>query len=98
MSPRTPEQIVIDLRNLLCNFNGKEYSGAIGPKTLFFADLGLASIDAVVLAETLQRFYQRSFPFGEFLAEVGRDGLRDIELGELAGFLHRQMNRPGDSE
>lgn len=92
MNARTKDQILLDLSNLLRDFNGKEYSGDIGPKTLFFGDLGMVSIDAVILAETLERFYQRSFPFSQFLADIGRDGIRDIELGELADFLHRQMN------
>ena len=98
MSARTQEQIQLDLSNLLRDFNGKEYSGEIGPKTLFFGDLGMVSIDAVILAEALERQYDRSFPFSQFLAEIGRDGIRDIELGELAGFLHRQMSHPGGEE
>jgi hypothetical protein len=92
MSPRTPEEILQDLGGMLRDFNGKEYSGEIGPKTLFFGDLGMVSIDAVLLAEALERFYQRPFDFNQFLSEVGREGVRDIELGELAGFLHRQMD------
>ena len=95
MTSRTQEQILQDLGGLLREFNGKEYSGNIGPKTLFFGDLGLASIDAVILAETLERLYDRTFPFSQFLSEIGRGGIRDIELGELAAFLHRQMTRSG---
>jgi acyl carrier protein len=92
MSVRSEEEILQDLSGILRDFNGKEYSGAIGPKTHFFADLGMVSIDAVILAETLERFYNRSFSFNEFLSEVGRHGVRDIEIGELAAFLHQQMN------
>jgi acyl carrier protein len=90
MTPRSWEQVLQDLANLLRDFNGKEYSGEIGAKTLFFSDLGMVSIDAVILAETLERVYNRSFPFSEFLSEVGRGG-RDIKLGELAAFLHGHM-------
>jgi acyl carrier protein len=95
MSIPTQEQIVKDLGNLLREFNGKEYSGEIGPKTLFFGDLGLVSIDAVILAETVERFYDCTFPFSQFLSEIGGGGVRDIELGELAAFLHRHMTRSG---
>ena len=95
MTARTPEQIVQDLGNLLRDFNGKEYSGEIGAKTLFFGDLGMVSIDAVILAETLERLYNRPFPFGQFLSSVGRQGMRDIEVGELAAFLHAQMAGSG---
>lgn len=92
MNFQTQEQILSDLAAILREFNGREYSGAIGPKTLFFGDLGMVSIDAVLLAEALERHYQRSFPFNRFLAEISRDGIRDMELGELAAFLQREMN------
>jgi acyl carrier protein len=91
MTSRTQEQIMQDLGSLLRNFNGKEYSGDIGPGTFFFADLGLVSIDAVVFAETLERFYDRTFPFARFLSEIADRGTRDIEVGELAAFLQREM-------
>jgi len=95
MTSRTQDQILLDLQSLLRDFNGREYSGDIGPETLFFGDLGMVSIDAVILAETLERFYGRTFPFSQFLAEVARDGVRDIRLGELARFLHEHLHGPG---
>ena len=91
MSTRAPEQILTDLAGILVNFNGREYSGAIGPNTLFFGDLGLVSIDAIVLAETLEQFYEKKLPFDHFLAAVGQQGARDIEVGELVAFLHKQL-------
>ena len=95
MSVRSCEQIVQDLADLLHEFNGKEYSGKIGAKTLFFGDLGMVSIDAVILAEMLEHFYNRSFPFSQFLSAIGRQGMRDIEIGELAMFLHAKMSSSG---
>jgi len=92
MSFQTQEQILSDLAAILRDFHGREYSGVIGPKTLFFGELGMASIDAVLLAEALEGHYQRSFPFNRFLADISRDGIRDIELGELAAFLQRELN------
>src|SRR5262245_14695532 len=47
MTAPSREQIDADLARMLANFNGHEYSGDITATTLFFADLGLASIDAV---------------------------------------------------
>ena len=91
MSP-TREKILCDLRDLLRDFNGKEYSGDIGLESLLFADLGLVSIDAVILAETLEQLYHRQFAFGQFLAELGREGASDIELGRLVAFLHDEMS------
>lgn len=88
---RTQEQIVEDLAGILCSFRGREYSDPIGPETLFFADLGFASIDAVILGETLESHYGQRFPFRELLAEAGGQQARDIEVGRLAAFLSRHM-------
>ncbi|HEV3168614.1 MAG TPA: acyl carrier protein [Isosphaeraceae bacterium] len=88
--PAQPE-IMADLARLLGNFHGREYSGSIGPQTRFFADLGLASIDAVVFSETLERHYDRTLPFGELMADLGQRTDRDITIGELAAFLQRSL-------
>jgi len=99
MSVQTQEQILGDLAAILRDFHGREYSGVIGPKTLFFGELGMVSIDAVLLAEALERHYQRSFPFSRFLAEISQDGIRDMEVGELTAFLERELNgREGEGE
>ncbi len=78
-----------DLAALLADFQGREYSGPIGPETRFFADLGLASIDAVVLGEELQSRYGRPLAFGELMGELGQRADRDLTIGELAAFLAR---------
>ena len=62
-------------------------SSSINEDTRFFADLGLASIDAVVLSETLQEHYDRPLPFNELMAEIGRRTERDLSIGELVAFL-----------
>jgi acyl carrier protein len=92
MSPVTHEKILSDLAGILRDFHGHEYSGPIGPDTRFFGDLGLASIDAVVLGETIEEHYRRKIPFNQFLAELGQRAVRDIELGELVAFLHQHLN------
>ena len=89
---RTKEQIQKDVADIIRNFNGREYSGDIGPQTCFFGDLGLASIDAVVLGETLEEHYGRKIPFHLFMADLGRRAVRDIELGDLVAFLHHHLN------
>jgi acyl carrier protein len=80
-------EILADVARILSDFQGREYSGPIGRETRFFADLGLASIDAVVLGEMLQEHYGRPLPFGELMAELGKRADRDLTLGELADFL-----------
>ena len=91
MRVRSRALILADLGHLLGNFQGREYSDAIGPDTRFFADLGLASIDAVVLGERLQSHYGRTLPFGDLMADLGRRSDRDLSVGELVEFLHLHL-------
>ena len=88
----TPQEIADDLAGLLRHFGGREYSGPIGPATCFFGDLGFTSIDAVLLGESLEQRYGRKFPFHEFLAEMKQRETPDIEVGQLAAFLHRHWH------
>ena len=88
---RTRDQILDDVASILRSFNGREYSGDIDENTLLFGDLGLASIDAVVLGETLEEHYGHKLPFHLFMADLGRRAVRDIPLGELVAFLHHHL-------
>jgi len=83
----TPDAIMNDLAAGLRNFHGREYYGTIDRDTLFFADLGLASIDAVVLAERLEQWYGRKLPFHELLGNLKARGMDDLPLGEIADFV-----------
>ena len=94
----TDTQIVADLATLLSNFQGREYSGTIDAQTLFFGELGFASIDAIVLGEELEKFYGRKFPFHSFLAAAQARGAQDISVSELADFLHQQLNADSASQ
>jgi acyl carrier protein len=96
MTARSPQAILHDLAGLLRDFDGREYSGTIDRGTRFFGDLGLASIDAVVLGEKLERLYAMKLPFHRLLADMGRRGAEDLELGELADFLHAHLSCPGE--
>ncbi|HEY2156090.1 MAG TPA: phosphopantetheine-binding protein [Isosphaeraceae bacterium] len=93
INPPGEAAILADLARVFADFHGREYSGPIEFGTRFFADLGLASIDAVVLGETLQERYGRPLPFGELMAELGRRDGRDLALGELASFLACYIDR-----
>ena len=84
--------ILADVAAILADFHGRQYSGAIGPETRFFGDLGLASIDAVVLGETLEGHYGRPLPFSRLLADLGRRADRDLTMGELVAFLRDELN------
>lgn len=91
MSMALDPTIFDDLGRLLAEIHGREFSGALGAETRFFADLGLASIDAVVLGESLQRHYGRPLPFADLLAELGRREDRDLTIGELVAFLQKHL-------
>jgi acyl carrier protein len=93
MSEPTRERILADLAGILGNFHGRQYGGEIGPETMISRDLGFASIDVVVLGETIELHYGQKLPFGQFLAELGRSGARDISVGTLADFLFKHLNR-----
>ncbi len=88
---KTASDILNDLEQILCNFQGREYSGEMTADTSFFGDLGFASIDAVVLGETLQEKYALVFPFHELLAELSKQGAQDLTLGEMANYLQRYL-------
>lgn len=88
----TESEALEELAQVFSDFQGREYLDPIGPSTRFFADLGLASIDAIVLGETLQERYGQPLPFGELMAELGSRQDRDLSMRELAAFLSRHLN------
>jgi acyl carrier protein len=92
MSQPSADAILDDIRAILADFHGRAYLDPIDRETRFFADLGLASIDAVVLGEMLEARYGRSLPFGALLAELGKRTNRDLNIGELVDFLDRHLN------
>lgn len=89
----TESAILADLAAILSDFQGREFSAPIDAGTRFFADLGLASIDAIVLGEVLQAHYGRPLPFAALMADLGQRADRDLTLGELAAFLARNLDR-----
>jgi acyl carrier protein len=84
-------EILDDITAILAEQTGGSFAGTIGEDTRFFADLGLASIDAVVLTEALQKHYERTLPFQELIAEIGRRTERDFAIGELVEFLSAHL-------
>jgi acyl carrier protein len=80
-------ELLDDIIAILSEQTGVTLAGVINEQTRFFADLGLASIDAVVLSEALQKHYGRKLPFHELIAAIGRRSERDFAVGELVEFL-----------
>jgi acyl carrier protein len=90
MSNRTAEQLYRDLAGVMAvAFPDRDISCVVGPETRVFADLGLASIELVVLGERLEQHFGKRLPYGQFLAGLRARGADDLELGELIRFLQQ---------
>ncbi len=70
-----------------------DYADAVGPETLLFSQLGMDSLDLVVLGTGMQEHYGMQMPFAEFLALVGERGQRDVAVSELVDFIDSQVNK-----
>jgi acyl carrier protein len=89
---RGTDQVLADLAGVVRQtFPDRDFPDAVGTDTRVFADLGLASIDLVVLAERLEAFYGRRLPFGQFLTGLRTRGADDIAIGELVAFLQTNV-------
>jgi acyl carrier protein len=70
-----------------------EYDGDVEPGTRFIADLGLQSLDIVVLSTMVQQLYGK-LPFPAFFDQIGQRPVaeRDVSVEELVTFVceHRQ--------
>ena len=87
-------QVMASILALLEELKGDwEYDGEIDPETRFIADLGLESLEIVVLATMIQQEHGR-LPFPAFFDEIGRRPVedRDVTVAELVTFVceHRQ--------
>ncbi len=70
-----------------------DYEDPVGPESLLFTQLGLESLDAVVLCTAIQEHYQVHMPFAELLADIGQKQ-RDLSITELSDFVHQHLNSP----
>jgi acyl carrier protein len=90
----TDAQVMDGVLELLGEAQGDwEYEGEIGLDTRFVADLGLESLEIVVLSTMVQQRYGR-LPFPQFFDEIGQRPVdqRDLSVAELVAFVceHRQ--------
>jgi acyl carrier protein len=87
----TQPRILAEVIDLMTQLAGDwEYSGELSPDTRLLADMGLESLDLVVLGAELQKRYG-TLPFTTFLAELGErpPEERDVTIGELVTFVCR---------
>jgi acyl carrier protein len=83
------QQVLHDVLELINELSGDwEYDGAITAETRFLRDLGLESLDLVVLGTMIQHRYGQ-LPFAEYYAEVGQRPVaeRDVSVSELVAFI-----------
>ncbi|MFP4446840.1 MAG: acyl carrier protein [Desulfosudaceae bacterium] len=64
-----------------------EFSEEITPDTYLLGDLGMESIDVVVLGEFLEEYYDQSFPFTEYFTELAQQEITDIRVSDLVDFI-----------
>ena len=89
---RTDDQLLADLAEVVRQtFPDRDFPDAVGPHTTLLGDLGLASIEIVVLAERIEAHFARRLPFGTFLKGLRDRGAADIELGALVSFLQQHV-------
>lgn len=81
------QTILAELRTIFRDGLAIDPVTPIEPETLFFADLGLASIDAVVLGEVIQTHFGKALPYDRLMAEIGARAQRDLAIAELVEFL-----------
>lgn len=68
-----------------------EYDGAFTEDTLFRGDMGLESLDVVVLAAEVQEHYAQVLPFNHLFSEIGQRELHDITIGEWVDFIDEHL-------
>ncbi len=87
------DKLLAEMRCLFREALGVDPIIPIDRETRFFADLGLASIDAVVLGEAIGQHFERLIPFQELMADLGRREQRDLAIGELIEFLRIHLGQ-----
>ena len=82
------QDYVLKLLGELCR--DWDYSRPVGPESLLFSELGLESLDAVVLATSIQEHFGQQMPFAELLAAIGEQQ-RDLSIAELVDFIDKHL-------
>lgn len=94
MNPPLDPAILAELTTVMQQtFPERDPPEDIGPDTRILADLGLVSIDVIVLAEKLEEHFGQKLGFPQFLASLRARNADDITLGELVAFLQEQTRR-----
>jgi acyl carrier protein len=90
-------QVLAAILELLDELKGDwEYDGEIAPDTRFVVDLGLESLEIVVLSTMIQQLYGK-LPFPAFFDQIGQRPVeeRDVSVAELVSFVSRNRQSIG---
>ena len=80
---RTADEILAGLaQTVRATFPDRDFPEPVESSTRVFADLGLASIELVVLAERLDTHFGCRLPFVTFLKGLRDRGTDDLEVGD----------------
>ena len=90
MRPSRQEILDYLLHNMRELTQDWDYADPVSAESLLFTELGLESLDAVVLCTAIQEHYQTPMPFAELLAEIGQQQ-RDLTINELADFVDTHL-------
>lgn len=89
--PDENHDVLSNIADIVRDLKNGHVSSEISHETLIFADLGLESIDLIMLNEMIERHYQNSFPFQEFMADLGRKNQRDVSIGQMVTFIANEL-------
>ena len=90
---KSREEVLADVLLLLRGLaDDWEYNGDITQDTCFLADMGLRSLDVVVLGIAVQERYKQVLPFPALFAEIGQRERRDASVGEWVDFIHTHLD------
>lgn len=67
-----------------------DYDDPITPTSKLFGELGMESLDVVVLAIAIQEHFRQPMPFAELFADIGQSQ-RDLTIEELTKFVSDQV-------
>ena len=91
---RTESDVLRDVLSIVKNLTSEfefEFSGEIGPDSLFVADLDFKSTDVVELVVAIETHFQRrKLPFQQLVLKNGK--YADFSVRDLAAFLHKQLS------
>ena len=93
LDPQLDPKVLDDVLALIDELSGDwEFDGEITPETRFLADLGLESLDLVVLGTMIQQRYGQ-LPFAEFYAEIGQRPIEERDVS-VVGARRVHLHEP----